>query len=110
MILPQGHQATIDERKLTDYCLSPEHDEGKHKAHLFRELLGLEREHAGLLLEALRNAAENGDARQGIADVYGQRFVVDFDMDGPTGRVRVRSAWILRTREAAPRFVSCYIL
>jgi hypothetical protein len=32
---------------VVDYCLSPDHDDGKHKARLFENLLGLKREHAG---------------------------------------------------------------
>ncbi len=34
MKLPNGDQAIIDERKLVDYCLNADHEEGKHKAVL----------------------------------------------------------------------------
>jgi hypothetical protein len=52
MKLPHGNDAVICQRKITDYCLSPDHDDGKHKAQLFRNLLGLTREHADMLLDA----------------------------------------------------------
>jgi hypothetical protein len=95
--------------KVVDYCLSPDHDDGKHKARLFENLLGLNREHAGWLLDALREAAVSGEAMLGRADRHGQRYVIDFDLAGPTGRAMVRSVWIVRTGETISRLVTCYI-
>jgi hypothetical protein len=110
MKLPLGNDAIIDPRKLTDYCLSPDHDDGQHKAQLFRVLLGLTREHAGMLLDVLREAAADGEAIPGHEDRYGQRYVIDFEFHGPRGRATIRSAWIIRPSETIPRLVTCYIL
>jgi hypothetical protein len=109
MKLPHGDKAIIDQRKVVDYCLSPYHDDGKHKARLFEDLLGLTRDHAVWLLDALREAAVSGEAVLGRIDRHGQRYVIDFDLVGPTGRALVRSAWIVRTGETIPRLVTCYI-
>jgi hypothetical protein len=108
--LPNGDQAIIDSRKVTDYSLNPEHDDGKHKARLFQELLGVSLANAQLLLDALEEAAIRGEATVGKQDKYGQRFVLDFELTGPTGSATVRSAWIIRTSENVPRLVTCYIL
>ena len=62
MKLPYGDKAIIEQRKIMDYSLSPDHDDGKHKARLFRDLLGLTRDHATLLLDALKEAAVDGEA------------------------------------------------
>ena len=110
MHLPNGENAVIDERKLVDYCLSLDHDEGKHKAVLFSELLGLGETDAPRLMTALREAATTRDASEGAVDQYGQRYVIDFEMIGPRGTVTVRSAWIIRTGETLPRLVTCYIM
>jgi hypothetical protein len=110
MKLPHGNDAIIDQRKITDYCLSPDHDDGKHKAQLFRNLLGLTHEHADMLLDALRVAAVDGEAMLGHADRYGQRYVIDFEFQGPVGQATIRSAWIIRPNETVPRLVMCYIL
>jgi hypothetical protein len=109
MKLPHGDKVIIDQRKVVDYCLSPDHDDGKHKARLFENLLGLKREHAGWLLDALREAAVSGEAVLGRADRHGQRYVIDFELAGPTGRAMVRAAWIVRIGETTPRLVTCYI-
>jgi len=110
MQLPYGDKAIIDQRKIIDYSLSPDHDDGKHKARLFQDLLGLTRDHAPLLLDALKKAAMDGEAISGRLDRYGQRYVIDFELVGPTGQAIIRSAWIMRPGEAAPRLVTCYIL
>ncbi|HYV38176.1 MAG TPA: hypothetical protein VE988_20995 [Gemmataceae bacterium] len=110
MKLPNGDQATIDPRKVTDYCLDPDHDDGKHKARLFQELLGITLENFQLLLDALKDAAANHDAAVGKLDKYGQRYVIDFELAGPAGSAGLRSAWIIHTGEAVPRLVTCYIL
>lgn len=110
MKLPDGDRAIVDERKIVDYCLSEEHDDGKHKARLFREILGVTLENAGLLLDALKEAAAAGEAVPGKLDRYGQRYVIDFALRRPGGTATVRSAWIVLTGERFPRLVSCYIL
>jgi hypothetical protein len=108
--LPNGNRAVVDPRKVTDYCLSPEHDDGKHKARLFHDLLGLTLDNADLLLDALKETALTGEAELGKLDKYGQRYVVDFPFAGPRGPATVRSAWIVRAGEDFPRLVTCYIL
>ena len=110
MKLPYGDQAIIEQRKIIDYSLSPDHDDGRHKARLFQAVFGLTREYATLLLAALKEAAVNGEAVSGRLDRYGQRYVIDFEFVGPTGQAMIRSAWIIRPGETAPRLVTCYIL
>ena len=76
--------------KLIDYCLNPEHERGKHKARVFASALGLTQAHAGELQRALVKAATEMDAEMGEVDAYGQRYVVDFEMEGPAGRARAQ--------------------
>ena len=110
MKLPNGNKAVIDVQKLVGYCLDPEHDEGRHKAHLFELLLGINLENADLLLNAVEQAAVTGEALEGKLDRYGLRFVIDFGLTGPAGAATIRSAWIVRNDEDFPRLVTCFIL
>ena len=107
MKLPNGRRAIIDQRKITEYCLSTDHEDESHKALLFQALIGLNRDNANLLLDALREAAATRDAVVGKADEYGHRFVVDFEFAGPRGAATIRSAWIVRFDEDVPRLVTC---
>jgi hypothetical protein len=53
MKLPGGEQAVVDIAKLRDYCLSERHARGRHKARVFASRLGLARQDADILAEAL---------------------------------------------------------
>lgn len=110
MKLPNGERAIVDVEKLRDYCLSLEHPRGRHKARVFRRVLGLTRDHAGELREALLRAAGHGDATDAEADRFGHRYLIDFEFRGPNAAARIRSGWIVRTGEHFPRFTTCYVL
>jgi hypothetical protein len=49
--LPHSDLASLELRKLEDYCLDPTHPRGRHKARVFRQALGLERSDAQWLRE-----------------------------------------------------------
>lgn len=110
MRMPNADQAVVDLRKLTDYCLSFAHPRGRHKAQVFASALGLTAAHAEDLRAALLAAARREEAFPSTRDEYGERFVVDFMMEGPTGRARLRSSWMIRAGEVAPRLITCYVL
>ena len=110
MKLPNGDRAVIDMVKLTDYCLSATHPRGRHKARVFASKLGVTSAEAGLLRDALLEAARNEEASPSDADEFGQRYVLDFLMQGPAGQGWVRGTWIVRSGEDFPRLTSCYVL
>jgi len=110
MKLPNGDCAVVDIAKLTEYCLSFDHFRGRHKARVFASSLGLTADRAEELRDALLLAAEIEEATSSEQDEYGQRYVVDFTMKGPSSEARVRSSWIIRKDEDFPRLTSCYVL
>src|SRR5262245_36569238 len=109
MRLPNGEHAIVPLEKLEDYCLNPEHPRGRHKARVFASVLGITIDNAELLQAALVSAAATADALAGEIDAYGQRFVIEFDMEGTAGRTLVRSVWIIRHGDDIPRLTSCYV-
>jgi hypothetical protein len=109
MRLPHGDQAIVELVKLQEYCLSPTHPRGRHKARVFAAVLGLTADDAELLRDALLQAALTEDATPTEQDAFGQRYVIDVQMQGPQGTAIVRSAWIVRTGEQFPRLTSCYV-
>lgn len=109
MRLPHGDQAVVDIVKLQEYCLSPTHPRGRHKARVFAAVLGIIADDAERLRAALLQAALMEEAIATDQDAFGQRYIVDFQMQGPLGTAIVRSAWIIRTGEQFPRLTSCYL-
>jgi hypothetical protein len=67
--LPGGDQAILDIRKIEEYCLSPVHPRGRHKARVFREALGIQRTDAAWLRQLLLEAARSNEALELETDV-----------------------------------------
>lgn len=109
MRMPQAESAKIDLRKLREYCLSPSHPIGKHKAKVFESALGITASDAELLRDWLLEAARSESATLGKPDEYGDRFQVDFQATTSLGQATIRSAWMIRNGENFPRLTTCYI-
>jgi hypothetical protein len=108
--LPDWNEAALNIRKIEDYCLSPSHPRGRHKARVFREALDLQRSDAGWLREVLLEAARSGEASQVAADAWGTHWRLDASVRRQGKSVVVRTIWIVRTGEIAPTFVTCWVL
>jgi hypothetical protein len=108
--LPNGDQAIIDLRKVEDYCLSPSHPRGRHKARVFREALGLQQSDAAWLRDVLLEAARSGQAIQLTTDAWGTYWGVDTTITRQGRSAVVRTIWIVRTGEQVPRLVTCWVL
>jgi hypothetical protein len=110
VFLPNAEHAFIDPRKLADYCLSPEHPVGGHKAVLFERLLGITAADADALRAILLHVARHGAAAAGRQDEFGQRYTIDFTLARELRCAAIRSAWIVRADESFPRLTSCFVL
>ena len=110
MRLPGAERAIVDISKLRDYCLSPTHPRGRHKARVFASSLRLLRADAELLRTQLLEAVLEGNAVESDSDEYGERYILDFDLTKEGLTARVRSGWIVRRGEDFPRLTTCYVL
>ncbi|MCF8076871.1 MAG: hypothetical protein K9L23_21935 [Desulfotignum sp.] len=109
MKLPNAEKAIIDERKIKEYCLNPDHPRGKHKAKVFLSLLGITSEKSPELINQIRKKIMGADCLKGDADAYGQRFTVDVEIEIDTKKAVVRTGWILKQNETRPVFTTCYV-
>ena len=110
MKLPNTDRAFVDVVKLRDYSVNTEHKEGKHKARVFADALGLESNDAAWLRQKLLNIAKSEDCQMARETDYGQRYVIDFELTREGKTAQVRSAWIIRKGEDFPRLVTCYVI
>ena len=110
MFVPNAHRATVDIRKLRDYCLNPNHDDGKHKAYLFDSILGITDSHAEELREILLKIIITNEAKLGRKDRFGQRYTVNFLLKWNDKMGMVRSGWIIENNSEIPKLTTCYPL
>lgn len=110
MKLPHYEQATVAERKITQYLLSPTHPAGSSKARYFtRHGFSVTMWHA--LAEALlRHTAEN-EVTETLQTPRGVSYTVEGELLAPSGaRLLIRSVWFQDIGEPAPHFVTAYPL
>lgn len=109
MNLPNGERAIVSSSRLTAYLLNPLHPTGKHKARVFAAALGLDRGSAEYLRVWLVQLAKIGEVERGLADAHGQRFVIAEKMLYNGREAMVRMAWIVRTGQDTPEFLTAFV-
>ena len=110
MLIPNAKNAVVDIRKLRDYCLNPEHDDGKHKARLFSSILGMTPDNAEELRQILLEVLQTHEAQLGRRDGFGQRYTLDFTIEWQNRSATLRSGWIIEHDSEIPRLTTCYPL
>ena len=100
----------VDIRKLRNYCLNLEHDNGKHKARLFLSILGMTAEHAEELQQILLEVVKTGEVCLGRKDGFGQRYTLDFALEWQNRSANLRSGWIIEHGSTTPKLTTCYPL
>jgi hypothetical protein len=110
MLIPNAENAIVDIRKLRDYCLNPEHENGKHKARLFASILGMTADDAEELRQILCEVVQTKDARLGRQDEFGQRYTLDFAIAWQNKEATLRSGWIIEPGSDIPKLTTCYPL
>ena len=110
LMVPNGELAIVELRKLEDDCLSDTHPRGRHKARVFRAALGIGQQDAAWPRGILLAAARTGEAEPVSTDAWGEQWRLDLAITRQGRRAVVRTIWMIRTCEIAPRFVSGWVL
>jgi hypothetical protein len=109
-LIPNSENAVVDIRKLRNYCLNPEHDEGKHKARLFSSILGMTTDNAEELQQIILKVVKTHEVSLGRRDEFGQRYTLDFTLEWQNRSATIRSGWIIEEGSDVPRLTTCYPL
>lgn len=106
--LPEADRATIEERKLRDYLLSPTHPIGRFKCGFFNRV-GYTQSAWTKLADDIRRDHLSQDAQEVRRTRHGVKYRIEAPVVVPTGEaVELVSIWIVRTGETRPRFVTAY--
>jgi hypothetical protein len=92
--IPNVDRAVIDEAKVRDYLLSPEHPVGRAKSQFFVQL-GFERSRWTVLRDALLRLGD-GDAELGDKTGFGQKYVVRATIQHPASGPAAGSSAVVR--------------
>lgn len=109
MKLPHGERAIVEDAKLLEYVLNPEHPVGRHHAVLFDRLLGITQQNAAVLRDALIRTAATCEVVPGRPSLFGRKFEMHASIRGPRGDYAVRAVWLIETGGDRPRLITCYV-
>jgi hypothetical protein len=105
--LPNYQKAVILRGKLKDYALNPVHKEGKHKARLFKSILGFEKADWQKLEKVILDELPYYEAVLTREDKWGKYYSVSLLIAGSTGKKAiVQTIWIIETGKDYPRFIT----
>jgi hypothetical protein len=108
MKLPAADRAIVDDAKVRDYLLSPEHPVGRYKARVLAAL-GYQREAWPQLRDDLRALAGAIDVSPSPSDTFGQRYVGTGVLVGPAGRtLPIVTVWLIPSPDEPPRLITAY--
>src|SRR5688500_9534564 len=107
--MPNGERAIVDLRKLEDYCLSPLHVRGRHKARVFaRRSASIARMPPGSDKRCSKPRARA--KRSSRSKQVRKPLAIDTRLTRIGRTAVVRSVWIIRSGEDIPRFVTAWVL
>lgn len=105
--LPNYKQAIIPRSKLEDYALNPASTDGRHKARLFKSILGFERSDWETLAKTIFDALPYHEAVPAREGPWGKKYLVVLTIVGLNGNTGiVETIWIIRAETDYPSFVT----
>ncbi len=112
MLLPNADQAVVEEPKVAEYLLSPDHPDGRSKAEFFNRF-GFRREAWQVLADALRQHGAAYPVAKSAHSAWGTRYSADGELNCPDGRCpRIRTVWIVEDLgsgiKLVPRLITAY--
>jgi hypothetical protein len=85
--LPSGSHWRLQSKR----SVTPDSPRGSNKARAFAAALGITAADAPKLREKLLEIARVGEVQLGELDMYGQRYMIEFEMETEAGKAVVRS-------------------
>jgi hypothetical protein len=105
--LPNYEKAVIPRSKLEDYALNPASTDGRHKARLFKSILGFGRSDWETLAKTIIDALPYHEAFPAGEGLWGKKYLVALTIVGPNGNTGiVETIWIIRVETDFPSFVT----
>ena len=103
-------EAVIKPEKLKKYSLDPTSDIGKHKARIFKSVLGFDLSNWELLSQSILNELPYHEAVFKEEDEHGKRYTVIMPITGPNGvTADVLTGWIIAPGTDYPRLTTARV-
>ena len=109
--LPNYQNAMIPDDKIHEYALNPTHNEGKHKARVFKRVLGFEQSSWQLLAQRILAELPYNEAVEGKESQWGKPYVVDLPIAGVNGNIaKIQTVWLFKRGTNYPSLITLWVL
>lgn len=106
--IPNAENALIDDAKISEYLLNPDHPSNGGKADYFLRF-GFSAGRTGTMAAALLQHARDGELDEVGQTPFGTEYAIEGPLRTPDGRnPLVRTVWLWRTGEPGPHLVTAY--
>jgi hypothetical protein len=111
MLLPNSTAVNRNHiaEKVHNYCLNDNHEKGKHKALLFRHLLGITQENSEILTQAIFEASQNESAVFVKSTPYCDLYNIVFLIATSNGAASIRTGWCVHHETNIPHLTTAFI-
>lgn len=108
MKLPNAERAVVEQDKITEYLLNPQHRFGVSKARFFAQF-GFRAEAWMAMADALREHGGRFEVSKVKETGFGPRYEVEGELLCSDGRLpHVRTVWQMDKGQIAPRLITAY--
>ena len=106
--LPDCEKARIEDNKLFNYLLNPNHPDGKSKAQFYK-LIGYSPDKGEQLRADLLRLACMGLVTDELPNRIGRKYVVVGPIDAPNGKTyQLLTVWAVEPPNEEPRLITAY--
>ena len=106
-LLRNADRAIIEEQKLRDYLLNPDHERNNGKWRLFAAL-GYTQRNWERMAEDLREQHHTQECEFSRVTVHGDNYTIVAWLQGPLGSANIESVWQFDLGSDVPRLISAY--
>lgn len=108
-LLPNFQVAYIPDEKIYGYCLNVLHEQGKHKARMFKRVLGISANEGELLKQAIIHKLPFSPISQIRENRQGIIYTVPLNIRIFDKEADVITAWIIEYDYLIPRLITCFV-
>ncbi len=108
-LLPNYQLAEIPDEKIYGYCLNSLHERGKHKARIFRQVLGISAKDGEILKSEIISNLQISEVRNIRENIHGTIYTVPLKICIFEREAEIITAWIILHNNNVPKLITCYV-
>lgn len=108
-LLPNYENAVIPNDKIFGYCLNLNHERGRHKARVFKQVFGITANDGEILKKTILHGLKKNEVINKVENIFGTLFTIPMTITIFDKTASITTAWIIRTETNIPKLTTCFV-